>query len=96
MRGGNANNSCTVLSHLGIRAAFLGTMAQGMEADWVLEGMVEDGVKVENCPRYSGYPCPNSVVITNTATGSRTIIHTNLGKQASPAQYSLCSSCRTP
>ena len=79
VRGGNANNSCTVLSRLGFKTSFYGSLATGLEADWVVEGMQEDGVIVEDCPRYSGYPCPNSVVITNSSTGSRTIIHTNLG-----------------
>jgi len=79
VRGGNANNSCTVLAHLGFKPTYYGTLATGLEADWVVEGMREDGVIVGDCPRYSGYPCPNSVVITNSATGSRTIIHTNLG-----------------
>ena len=29
--------------------------------------------------RYESHVCPNSVVITNVTSGSRTIIHTNLG-----------------
>ena len=47
----------------------------------MVDSMRKDGVLVGNCPRYSGYPCPNSVVLTNSTTGSRTIIHTNLGEQ---------------
>merc|ERR1711892_788886 len=70
VRGGNANNSCNVLAQLGFKSTFFGTLAIGLESDWVMVG---------DCPRYSGYPCPNSVVLINSATGSRTIIHTNLG-----------------
>ena len=29
--------------------------------------------------RYEGHVCPNSVVISNVTSGSRTIVHTNLG-----------------
>ena len=69
------------MAKLGFKSSFLGTLATGLEADWVVESMRKDGVMVEDCPRYSGHTCPNSVVLTNTVTGSRTIIHTNLGEQ---------------
>ena len=57
----------------------MGTFALSPETDWLRQGMVEDGVEIEGCPEYSGHTCPNSVVISNITTGSRTIIHTNLG-----------------
>ena len=57
--------------------------------------MKEDSVEVspacprlENCTRlnfdistsrHEGHICPNSVVLASCATGSRTIVHTNLG-----------------
>ena len=69
------------MAQLGFKSTFFGTLAIGLEADWVVDGMRKDGVVVGDCPRYSGYPCPNSVVLTNSATGSRTIIHTNLGEK---------------
>ena len=69
------------MAKLGFKSSFLGTLATGLEADWVVDGMRKDGVMVEDCPRYSGHICPNSVVLTNKITGSRTIIHTNLGEQ---------------
>ena len=79
-RGGNANNSCTVLSHLGLSSTFLGTFARDLDGQWLRQSLLEDGVEVgADCPEHSGYVCPNSVVLSNTTTGSRTIIHTNLG-----------------
>ena len=79
VRGGNANNSCNVLSRLGFPASFLGTLADTPESEWMLQSMKNDGVTVENCPTYPDQITPNSVVITNKNTGSRTIIHTNMG-----------------
>ena len=78
-RGGNANNSCTVLSYLGLRARYLGTFATSPESVWLRQGLQEDGVEVEGCPEYPGHTAPNSVALSNITTGSRTIIHTNLG-----------------
>ena len=78
-RGGNANNSCTVLAHLGLSSTYLGTFARCEDTEWLRQGLLEDGVEVGECPEHSGYVCPNSVVLSNTTTGSRTIIHTNLG-----------------
>merc|ERR1712037_1003947 len=82
VRGGNANNSCRVLAELGFPATFLGSLAgQGdADTDFVLRGMEEDCVEVSPaCPRHEGHICPNSVVLASSATGSRTIVHTNLG-----------------
>ena len=79
-RGGNANNSCTVLSHLGLSSTYLGTFARCEDSQWLRQGLLEDGVEVgAGCPEHSGYVCPDSVVLSNITTGSRTIIHTNLG-----------------
>jgi len=82
VRGGNANNSCRVLAELGFPTTFLGSLAGQGDADteFVLHGMEEDGVQVSSAsPRHSGHICPNSVVLTSSSTGSRTIVHTNLG-----------------
>ena len=46
----------------------------------VVEGMEGEGVQVSPwCPRHPGHACPNSVVLANASTGTRTIVHTNLG-----------------
>ena len=45
-----------------------------------MEGMEGEGVAVSPwCPRHPAHTCPNSVVLASAATGSRTIVHTNLG-----------------
>ena len=95
MRGGNANNSATVLAHLGFQAEFLGTIAEGQvrvqmkvylmilfnvqEGSWLLESLRSDGVTTAHCRQLPAEVCPNSVVISCPSSGSRTILHTNLG-----------------
>lgn len=41
------------------------------------EDLDRRGVKYEHCPLIPGCICPNSCVIVNAKTASRTIIHTN-------------------
>ena len=97
VRGGNANNSATVLAHLGFQAEFLGTIAEGQvrlqmkvylmilftaslqEGSWLLESLHRDGVSTAHCRQLPAEVCPNSVVISCPSSGSRTILHTNLG-----------------
>ncbi|XP_028928282.1 ketohexokinase isoform X2 [Ornithorhynchus anatinus] len=62
-RGGNASNSCTVLSLLGAPCAFMGSLAPGHIADQAV-------LRAESS-------VPVSVVIGNVANGSRTILHAN-------------------
>ena len=45
MRGGNANNSATVLAHLGFQAEFLGTIAEGQAGEGSDEGLSNDIVQ---------------------------------------------------
>ena len=35
VRGGNANNSATVVARLGLPAQFLGVVAAGQDGDWI-------------------------------------------------------------
>jgi len=89
VRGGNASNSCTVLANLGFNPVFLGTLTgpqqaedqqeESSETQFIRDNFKECGVKLERCPTYPGHICPNSVILLNSGTGSRTIIHTNLG-----------------
>ena len=69
VRGGNANNSCNVLTKLGFKASFLGSLGGGLDTTWVVDAMKKDGVVVEKCPTYPEYPCPNSVVLSSKQTG---------------------------
>ena len=73
--GGNACNTATVLTELGIECEFLGSMSRGIEADFVHKQMNDRGVKHENCIRHSDSGTPISCVVLSLQTGSRTIVH---------------------
>ena len=80
-RGGNASNMTTVLSHLDIPCEFLGSLPTGSSPDtaFVEQDFQRHNIEYTNCSRHSGYLLPNSCIILNRETGSRTILHTNDG-----------------
>ena len=80
-RGGNASNMTTVLSHLNIPCEFLGSLPSETSPDtnFVKEDFQRHNIGYDMCPRYDGYLLPNSCIILNNETGSRTILHTNDG-----------------
>nr|XP_055183057.1 ketohexokinase isoform X3 [Nyctereutes procyonoides] len=74
-RGGNASNSCTVLSLLGAPCAFMGSMAPGHVADFVLDDFRRYSVDLHYTVFQTTGSVPISTVIINKASGSRTILH---------------------
>lgn len=74
-RGGNASNSCTVLSLLGARCAFMGSLAHGHVADFVLDDLRRHSVDLRYAVLQTEGSIPTSTVIINEASGSRTILH---------------------
>lgn len=74
-RGGNASNSCTVLSLLGARCAFMGSLAPGHVADFVLDDLRRYSVDLQYAVLQTEGSIPTSTVIVNEASGSRTILH---------------------
>uniref|UniRef100_A0A3P9LHH2 Ketohexokinase n=1 Tax=Oryzias latipes TaxID=8090 RepID=A0A3P9LHH2_ORYLA len=76
-RGGNASNSCTVLSLLGAPCAFMGSLAAGLTADFILEDFQVFWIDVSLVSKHAECVPPASVVISNISTGSRTILHMN-------------------
>ncbi|XP_014826099.1 PREDICTED: ketohexokinase isoform X2 [Poecilia mexicana] len=76
-RGGNASNSCTVLSLLGAPCAFMGSLAAGPVADFILEDFQKFGIDLSLVSEHAQCVSPASVVISNIHTGSRTILHMN-------------------
>ncbi|XP_007532641.1 ketohexokinase isoform X4 [Erinaceus europaeus] len=74
-RGGNASNSCTVLSLLGAPCAFMGSLARGHVADFVLEDLRRYSVDLRYTVVQTTGSVPISTVIINRANGSRTILH---------------------
>nr|XP_023694535.1 ketohexokinase isoform X2 [Paramormyrops kingsleyae] len=76
-RGGNASNSCTVLSLLGAPCAFLGSLSPGPVADFVLADFLRYNIDISLLVEHAECSFPASVVIVNVRTGSRTILHMN-------------------
>ncbi|KAG7465775.1 hypothetical protein MATL_G00157090 [Megalops atlanticus] len=76
-RGGNASNSCTVLSLLGAPCAFMGSLAPGPVADFVLADFHRYKIDISHVVEHAECSFPASVVISNVTTGSRTILHMN-------------------
>ncbi|XP_067406613.1 ketohexokinase isoform X1 [Emydura macquarii macquarii] len=76
-RGGNASNSCTVLSLLGAPCAFMGSLAPGHAADFVLADLQRYAVELTHVVLHPGCSFPTSIVISNVSRGTRTILHTN-------------------
>ena len=80
-RGGNASNMTTALSHLNVPCEFMGSLPSESSPDvnFVIEDFRRHNIEHNNCVRHPGYLLPNSCIILNRETGSRTILHTNDG-----------------
>ncbi|XP_067842481.1 ketohexokinase isoform X2 [Heptranchias perlo] len=76
-RGGNASNSCTVLSLLGAPCGFMGSLAPGRVSDFVYDDLRRYGIDVTNVIVHAESSFPASIIISNINSGSRTILHTN-------------------
>ncbi|XP_057200315.1 ketohexokinase isoform X3 [Triplophysa rosa] len=76
-RGGNASNTCTVLSLLGAPCAFMGSLAPGPVADFILNDFQMYKIDISLLLEHAECSFPASVVISNVRTGSRTILHMN-------------------
>ncbi|KAK7142669.1 hypothetical protein R3I94_012124 [Phoxinus phoxinus] len=76
-RGGNASNTCTVLSLLGAPCAFMGSLAPGPVADFILNDFQMYKIDISLLLEHAECSFPASVVISSVATGSRTILHMN-------------------
>ncbi|XP_003787515.1 ketohexokinase isoform X2 [Otolemur garnettii] len=73
-RGGNASNSCTVLSLLGAPCAFMGSLAPGHVADFLVADFSRRGVDVSQVAWQSKGDTPSSCCIVNNSNGNRTIV----------------------
>ncbi|XP_025098189.1 ketohexokinase-like isoform X2 [Pomacea canaliculata] len=74
-RGGNASNTCTVLSHLGTKCEYLGVLpdSSSPEHSWLIQDFMSLGVAIKGCV-FSDKPCPVATVVVSQQTGSRTIL----------------------
>ncbi|XP_071370600.1 ketohexokinase, partial [Centroberyx affinis] len=76
-RGGNASNLSTVLSLLGAPCAFMGSLAAGPVADFILDDFQKYPIDVSLLSEHAQCCFPASVIISNITNGSRTILHMN-------------------
>ncbi|XP_074803373.1 ketohexokinase isoform X2 [Natator depressus] len=72
-RGGNASNSCTVLSLLGAPCAFMGSLAPGHAADFIMADFRRRGVDVAHVAWQSRGDTPCACCLVNSTSGSRTV-----------------------
>ncbi|XP_061846096.1 ketohexokinase [Colius striatus] len=73
-RGGNASNSCTVLSLLGAPCAFMGSLAPGHAADFIVADFRRRGVDVMHVAWQPRGDVPCACCVVSAASGSRTIV----------------------
>ncbi|XP_028653049.2 ketohexokinase isoform X5 [Erpetoichthys calabaricus] len=73
-RGGNASNSCTVLSLLGARCAFMGSLAAGQVANFIVDDFTARGVDISSVvwQNEGVTPCACCIICSNG--GSRTVL----------------------
>lgn len=96
--GGNAANTSIVLSLIGRKCEFFGTVGSGMDTDLVLAELQRAGVMADKCVVLTQTHLPTSCVVINTTNGSRTIVHCRNGMKelcfedfkarVDPSQYS--------
>lgn len=76
-RGGNASNSCTVLSLLGSSCEFFGTLSAEEHLNFFQNDMQKYNIDFSHCPMIKKIGCPISTIILSLSSGSRTIVHHN-------------------
>lgn len=73
--GGNAANTLVVLSQLGHRVSWAGTLAGDRGGEWIRRELDRCGVDLRHARRHPSGHTPTSYVTLSHATGSRTIVH---------------------
>ncbi|XP_063039909.1 ketohexokinase isoform X1 [Engraulis encrasicolus] len=73
-RGGNASNSCTVLSLLGAPCAFMGSLAPGPVADFIAGDFKRRGVDMSGVSWQQVGVTPCACCVVCPASGSRTVV----------------------
>ncbi len=74
-RGGNATNTLSVLSQLGHRCSWAGTLADEPDARVILDDLARNRIDVSAVQYVVGGKVPTSYVTLSERTGSRTIVH---------------------
>ncbi|XP_062379229.1 ketohexokinase isoform X1 [Sardina pilchardus] len=73
-RGGNASNSCTVLSLLGAPCAFMGSLAPGPVADFITGDFKRRGVDISGVAWQKEGETPCACCVVCVGNGSRTVV----------------------
>ena len=73
--GGNACNTSTVFTELGMDCEFFGTMSRGPQADFICKHIRDRKIRYDNCVFHANCGTPTSCVVLSLQTGSRTIVH---------------------
>ncbi|CAH1775311.1 unnamed protein product [Owenia fusiformis] len=76
-RGGNASNTSTVLSLLGHKSAFVGTVARSHELSFLEKDFKKYDINIDRAIVKADCSAPTSICIINQQNGSRTILHHN-------------------
>lgn len=74
-RGGNLGNTLTVLSQLGHRGRWVGTLADDAGAALILADLHRHGIDTAYATHCQGGATPTSYICVSQASGSRTIVH---------------------
>lgn len=74
-RGGNATNTLVVLSLLGHRCAWAGSLADEPDAQLIVEDLQHHEIDTSAIQRSTDGKVPTSYVTLNNRNGSRTIVH---------------------
>ncbi|XP_051723685.1 ketohexokinase isoform X1 [Ctenopharyngodon idella] len=73
-RGGNASNTCTVLSLLGAPCAFMGSLAPGPVADFIVGDFARRGVDISAVAWQQWGETPCACCVVCPTNGSRTVV----------------------
>ncbi|XP_018400712.1 PREDICTED: ketohexokinase-like [Cyphomyrmex costatus] len=74
-RGGNASNTCTVLSLIGQPCELLACLSADEHANFLQNDLRKYKIDYSHCPVINGVGCSISTIILSLNTGSRTIVH---------------------
>ncbi|KAL6266911.1 hypothetical protein P5V15_003739 [Pogonomyrmex californicus] len=78
-RGGNASNTCTVLSLIGQPCELLACLSGDEHVDFIRNDLRGYKIDYSHCPMIEGTGCPVATIILNSSTGSRTIVYHDRG-----------------
>ncbi|XP_029161072.1 ketohexokinase-like [Nylanderia fulva] len=76
-RGGNASNTCTVLSLLGQSCEILTCLCADEHDNFIQNDLRKYKIDYSHCPIVKGFGCVVATIILSLSTGTRTIVYHN-------------------